>query len=240
MWTATVRHRRTGKIPHMASYLPPPSAASFDDEHPAVDSAAPDFDLTGHFLIAMPSMNDAIFGGTVVYVCEHNSNGAFGVVINKPTEMSMEVLFDSIDLTLEIHSSSDQAGASMHLPSSLIGDQPVMFGGPVQVDRGFVLHSPGSRYSSTLEVSDRVAMTTSKDVLESVATGCGPNRWLISLGCAGWSAGQLEAEISRNGWLTVMADPNIIFDLPIDERFNAAIRLLGIDPAMLNGGYGRA
>jgi putative transcriptional regulator len=188
-----------------------------------------EFNLANHFLIAMPSMLDPVFGGTVVYLCEHNASGALGVIINKPTDMTMGVLFDRIDLTLEI------------VPNRTpIDKEPVMFGGPVQIERGFVLHSPLEQFSSMIKVTDEVALTTSKDVLEAVACGAGPQRILVSLGCAGWSAGQLEQEIARNGWLTVPADPNIIFDMPIEERFVAAMKLLGIDPAMLAGVAGHA
>ncbi len=121
-----------------------------------------------------------------------------------------------------------------------VGERPVLFGGPVQVERGFVLHAPGGTYSSTVAVTDQVALTTSKDVLESVAAGTGPQRMVVSLGCAGWSAGQLEEELGRNGWLTVRADPAIIFDVPVQDRFVAAMRLLGIDPGMLSGQMGHA
>ncbi|WP_229218029.1 YqgE/AlgH family protein [Rugamonas apoptosis] len=183
--------------------------------------------LANHFLIAMPAMEDPIFGGTVVYVCEHNENGVLGVVINKPTDMTMQVLFDRIDLKLE-----DSPGAHI--------DEPIMFGGPVQDDRGFVLHTPGARYSSSLTVTEEVAFTTSIDVLEAVAAGTGPQRMLVSIGYAGWSPGQLEEEISRNGWLTVGADTHILFDLPIEERYVAAMRLLGIDPLMLTSEAGHA
>lgn len=183
--------------------------------------------LANHFLIAMPAMEDPIFGGTVVYVCEHNENGVLGVVINKPTDMTMQVLFERIDLKLE-----DSPGAHI--------DEPIMFGGPVQDDRGFVLHTPGTRYSSSLTVTDEVAFTTSIDVLEAVAAGTGPQRMLVSIGYAGWSPGQLEEEISRNGWLTVGADAHILFDLPIEERYTAAMRLLGIDPLMLTSEAGHA
>jgi len=194
------------------------------------DAAAPaesdgQLDLSNHFLIAMPSMLDPIFGGTVVYLCEHNANGALGVVINKPTDMTMEVLFERIDLKLEIAPAEPT---------------PVMFGGPVQVERGFVLHSPMREYSSTLKVSEEVALTTSKDVLEAAAHGDGPAHMLVSLGCAGWSPGQLEEELARNGWLTVPADPAIIFERPVAERFSAALGLLGIDPVMLTAESGRA
>jgi putative transcriptional regulator len=184
--------------------------------------------LANHFLIAMPSMEDPVFGGTVVYVCEHNDKGVLGVVINKPTDMTMDVLFDRIDLKL-----------SEGLNTS-VSSAPIMFGGPVQDDRGFVLHTPSGRYSSSLSVTDDVAFTTSIDVLEAVANGDGPQRMLVSIGYAGWSPGQLEEEISRNGWLTVGADAHVLFDLPAEERYNAAIKLLGIDPLMLATEAGHA
>ena len=191
------------------------------------DSPVPQLNLANHFLIAMPSMQDPVFGGTVVYVCEHNENGVLGVVINKPTDMTMQVLFERIDLKLE----GDQDSAV---------DQPVMFGGPVRDDRGFVLHTPGQRYSSSLTVTSEVAFTTSIDVLEAVASGDGPPRMLVSIGYSGWSPGQLEDEIGRNGWLTVGADPEILFGVPIEQRYTAAIRLLGIDPLMLASEAGHA
>ncbi|WP_268907100.1 YqgE/AlgH family protein [Collimonas silvisoli] len=202
------------------------------------DADSPSLNLTNHFLIAMPSMLDPIFGGTVVYLCEHNANGALGVVINKPTDMTMQLLFERIDLKLEISPGAGEPGALDF--SDPIGERPVMFGGPVQVERGFVLHAPVKNYSSTLKVTDEIAMTTSKDVLEEVAHGNGPPRILVSLGCSGWSAGQLESEIVHNGWLTVAADPAIIFELPIAERFAAAVNLLGISPYMLTAESGRA
>ncbi|HEX8789026.1 MAG TPA: YqgE/AlgH family protein [Telluria sp.] len=189
---------------------------------------APQLNLANHFLIAMPSMSDPIFGGAVVYICEHNEKGVLGVVINKPTDMTMDVLFDRIDLKV----------ADSLRPG--VVDEPIMFGGPVQDDRGFVLHSPGGRYSSSLAVTDDVAFTTSIDVLEAVANGSGPRRMLVSIGYAGWSPGQLEEEIARNGWLTVGADARVLFDLPIEERYNAAIKLLGIDPLMLATEAGHA
>lgn len=189
----------------------------------------PELNLADHFLIAMPSMLDPMFGGTVVYLCEHNADGALGVIINKATDMTIDVLFERIELKLEI------------APSRASFDkQPVMFGGPVQIERGFVLHAPHGNFSSMMPVTDEVALTTSKDVLEAVAVGDGPRRILVSLGCSGWSAGQLEEEITRNGWLTVRADPAIIFDTPIEERFAAAMKLLGIDPMMLAGDAGHA
>ena len=202
-------------------------------QHPSVDQeltamAPSTLNLANHFLIAMPSMQDPIFGGAVVYVCEHNDKGVLGVVINKPTDMTMDVLFERIDLKVADSVQEQVASA------------PIMFGGPVQDDRGFVLHTPGARYSSSLAVTDEVAFTTSIDVLESVAAGDGPQRLLVSIGYAGWSPGQLEDEISRNGWLTVGADANVMFDLPIEQRYTAAIKLLGIDPMMLASEAGHA
>jgi putative transcriptional regulator len=191
----------------------------------------PELHLADHFLIAMPSMLDPVFGGTVIYLCEHNVEGALGVIVNKATDMTMDVLLERIDLDLEFEISANR------LP---VAKSPVMFGGPVQVERGFVLHSPHGDFSSMLKVSEEVGLTTSKDVLEAVAVGDGPSRLLVTLGCAGWSAGQLEQEIARNGWLTVRADPSIIFDLPAEERFAAAMNLLGIDPMMLTGEAGHA
>lgn len=197
---------------------------------PATDQTeSPQLDLTDHFLIAMPSMLDPVFGGSVVYLCEHNANGALGVVVNKPTDITMAALLDRIELALETP------------PESLpMAEQRVMFGGPVQVERGFVLHTPIERFSSTLQVTADVALTTSKDVLEAVAHGRGPDQILVTLGCSGWSAGQLEQEIGRNGWLTVRADPAIIFGMPIEQRFAAALGLLGIDPVMLTAEAGHA
>ncbi len=199
----------------------------FDELGPIGANAAQALNLANHFLIAMPSMQDPVFGGTVVYVCEHNENGVLGVVINKPTDMTMQVLFERIDLKLD-------ASLESHV------DEPIMFGGPVQDDRGFVLHTPGNRYSSSLTVTKDIAFTTSIDVLEAVAAGDGPPRMLVSIGYSGWSPGQLEEEIGRNGWLTVGADPEILFNLPIEERYTAAMRLLGIDPLMLTSEAGHA
>ncbi len=189
----------------------------------------PELQLADHFLIAMPSMLDPMFGGTVVYVCEHHEGGALGMIINRPTDMTMDVLFERLDLSLEI---------SPH--GRALAEGPVLFGGPVQVERGFVLHEPSFDYSSSLRVSDEVALTTSRDVLEAAAEGRGPERMIVTLGCAGWSAGQLEEEILRNGWLTVKADPAILFDTPIAERFAAAMHLLGINPIDLTGEAGHA
>ena len=199
------------------------------DSAPEKQTEIQSLQLADHFLIAMPSMLDPVFGGTVVYICEHNENGALGMIINRPTDMTMDVLFERLDLSLEI------------IPNDLIKPQvPVLFGGPVQVERGFVLHAPSAEYNSSLTVSDDVSLTTSRDVLEAAAQGNGPPRLVVTLGCAGWGAGQLEEEILRNGWLTVRADPAILFDMPSAERLAAAMNLLGIDPTLLTGEAGHA
>ncbi len=208
---------------------PPPPSSAPDADATDLSRTLPELQLADHFLIAMPSMLDPIFGGTVVYVCEHHEGGALGMIINRPTDMTMDVLFERLDLALEISPHGESRSG-----------KPVMFGGPVQVERGFVLHAPQADYSSSLKVSDDVALTTSRDVLEAVAEGHGPERLLVTLGCAGWGAGQLEEEILRNGWLTVKADPGILFDVPIEERFAAAMHLLGINPTDLTGEAGHA
>ena len=192
--------------------------------------AADGINLTNQFLIAMPGMADERFAGSVVYLCEHNDQGALGLVVNKPVDINLGELFDKIDLTL-----SDAS----------LAEQPVYFGGPVQTERGFVLHDAGPTdegpvYSSTLNVPEGLAMTTSKDVLEAIAHGAGPKRVLVTLGYSGWGAGQLEDELGRNGWLTVPADPAIIFDTPVDERYMKALALLGFDPRMLSQEAGHA
>jgi len=220
-----MKKSKIGKAPAMHGMAPDESGRF---EGSFASSSASTLNLANHFLIAMPSMSDPIFGGTVVYICEHNDKGVLGVIINKPTDMTMEILFERIDLTIT---------DGLH---GEVVNEPIMFGGPVQDDRGFVLHTPGANYSSSLTVTDEVAFTTSIDVLEAVAAGEGPTRLLVSIGYAGWSPGQLEEEIGRNGWLTVGADPHVMFDLPIEERYNAAIKLLGIDPMMLASEAGHA
>jgi putative transcriptional regulator len=182
-------------------------------------------DLTHQFLIAMPAMADPNFSGSVIYICEHSDKGALGLVINRPTELTLAALFDKIDLKLEI---------------APWKDAPVFFGGPVQTERGFVLHQPSGSYSSSLSVADDIALTTSKDVLEAVADGNGPPKMLVTLGYSGWGAGQLESEIAQNAWLTVAAQPDVIFDTPVEQRFDAALKLLGIAPTQLSSLSGHA
>lgn len=181
--------------------------------------------LTHHFLIAMPNMADPNFAKSLTYICEHNDQGALGVVVNRPIEMTLRVLFSQIELELE---------------STVLGEQPVYFGGPVQTDRGFVLHSPVGEWQSTLAVNGELGLTTSKDILAAVAKGEGPAKLLVSLGYSGWAPGQLEDEIKQNAWLTVAAKPNVIFELAPEHRLEAAMALLGISPAMLSDEAGHA
>ena len=186
--------------------------------------------LTNQFLIAMPGMADPTFAGSVVFLCEHTEKGALGLVINKPVDIKLKNLFEKVEL--ELHRDD-------------IADTPVYFGGPVQTERGFVLHervgADASPYNSTLSIAGgQLEMTTSKDVLEAVAEGAGPKKLLVTLGYSGWGAGQLEDEISRNGWLTVDADPRVIFDTPTEQRYEKAVSLLGIDPHMLSQEAGHA
>lgn len=185
--------------------------------------------LTNQFLIAMPGMSDGNFAGAVVYMCEHNDKGALGLVINRPIDINLRNLFEKVDLTLD---RDDLAG------------RPVYFGGPVQTERGFVLHESldeeGGHYSSSLKISGGLEMTTSRDVLEALSNGAGPRKVFITLGYSGWSAGQLEEELARNGWLTVDAEPAIIFDTPVEQRYDKALSLLGVDRNFLMGEAGHA
>jgi len=198
----------------------PESSIAFSADH-----------LANQFLIAMPGMADPNFAGTVIYLFEHNERGAMGLVVNRPTEVDLATLFDKIELKLEI---------------APLLEQPVYFGGPVQVERGFVLHepNPGTSYSSSLIIPGGLTMTTSKDVLEAVASGNGPPKFLMTLGYAGWGAGQLEEEIILNGWMNVplsrqqMAE--IIFDTPYSQRYERAMSHLGFDLSHLSGEAGHA
>ncbi|PUE17243.1 YqgE/AlgH family protein [Limnohabitans sp. MMS-10A-178] len=205
--------------------------------------------LSHHFLIAMPGLEDPTFAKSVVYLCEHSERGAMGLIINKPGDLSLKHLFDKVELPL-------------HREDLLQSN--VMHGGPVQTERGFVLHEPmlesdlensekpdtalkpeadsksTSIYASTLSVPGGLAMTTSKDVLEAMSNGSGPKRVLVTLGYASWGEGQLESEIGENSWLTVEADPAVIFDTPIEKRYEKALALLGLQPWMLLNQAGHA
>ena len=200
-----------------------------------MNAEIPSINLTHHFLIAMPGMQDDTFNKSVVYMCEHSERGALGLVINKPSEMTMMGLFEKVDLPL----------GRLDLTLS-----PVFQGGPVHTERGFVLHEPivlaepltsnDPIYASTLSIPGGLEMTTSRDVLEALSTGAGPKKVLISLGYAAWAQGQLESEIAENAWLTVDADPDVIFDTPVAQRYDKALSLLGLESWMISPGAGNA
>lgn len=179
--------------------------------------------LTSHFLIAMPGMADPHFSRTLTYICEHNERGALGLVVNRPTEGTLGGLCAKVDIAL---------------PGRLAAE-PVYFGGPVQPEHGFVLHRPVGDWRSTLSVGE-AGLTTSKDVLEALALGDGPDEWLVAVGYAGWAPGQLEEEILRNGWLTVSADLDVVFRRAPEDRYDAALAALGVSLTALSGVAGHA
>ncbi len=190
--------------------------------------------LTHHFLIAMPGLEDESFARSVVYLCEHSERGALGLIINKPSDITLKGLFDKVDLSLRRDD---------------LTQEPVFQGGPVQTERGFVLHEPmlagteqsdESAYASSMSIPGGLAMTTSKDVLEALSTGAGPRRVLITLGYSSWGEGQLESELAENAWLTVGADLSVIFDTPVPERYDRALGLLGLQAWMLSPEAGHA
>ena len=193
--------------------------------------------LTHHFLIAMPGMEDGAFSRSVVYLCEHSERGALGLIINKPTDINLKNLLEKVDLSLR---RTDLAAA------------PVCLGGPVQTERGFVLHDPmrspdavsednASVYASTMHIPGGLLdMTTSRDVLEALSTGAGPRRVLVTLGYSSWAEGQLESELAENSWLTVGADLAVIFDTPVDKRYDSALGLLGLQAWQIAPGAGHA
>ncbi|MBI2308056.1 MAG: YqgE/AlgH family protein [Rhodocyclales bacterium] len=169
--------------------------------------------LTDHFLIAMPAMADPYFSGTLVYICEHNEQGALGIIVNRPIDMTLAALFEKIEVPLETQG---------------FERMPVYFGGPVQTDRGFVLHRPIGGWQSTLAVNQHIGLTSSRDVLQAVGHEGDPREIIVTLGYSGWSAGQLEEELVQNAWLTVPAQPDILFDMPFEARLPAAMSALGI------------
>lgn len=205
--------------------------------------------LTGHFLIAMPALDDPFFSRSVTFMCAHNQDGAMGVVINRPTEFLLKNLFAQMNISIE-DSNNAIISQSIHL------------GGPVQPERGFVLHqinlnneTPNHHedatsdfnieWDSTIIINNNTALTTSKDILEAVANGTGPEKVLLALGYAGWNPGQLEAEMAKNAWLSVKAESTsaqcaLLYDLPSDKKMNAALSLLGLDFAKLSDEIGHA
>ncbi len=181
--------------------------------------------LTGQFLIAMPALSDPNFNRTVTFVCEHSDQGALGIIVNRPSDLLLGEILDQLAL----------------MPvSPAVHQEAIYTGGPVQQDRGFVLHDGTAEWDTTMTVSGGVRVTTSRDILAAIAAGDGPANRLIALGYAGWGAGQLEREIAANSWLSVDADAAILFDTPHAERYQAAAHLLGVDLALLSPESGHA
>ena len=181
--------------------------------------------LANQFLIAMPSMADPNFSRTVTFLFEHSEKGAMGIVINRPTNMHLGEVFQQLQLTC-----TDDA----------VERQPVLQGGPVQTEQGFLIHRHGGNWEYSVQVSDTVQITTSRDILAAMARGDGPKSALVALGYAGWGAGQLEAELAANAWLTVPSDEHVLFDLPYEQRWRAAARLIGVDLSALSAEAGHA
>lgn len=181
--------------------------------------------LNNQLLIAMPGMDDPNFSTTVTLVCEHNADGALGIIINRPLSMNLGALLAQLDVS----------GVDADIDA-----QPVLDGGPVARERGFVLHRPAKAFESSLAVSPDIQLTLSRDVLDAVAAGDAPAQCVVALGYAGWDAGQLEAEMLNNAWLSVPATPEIVFDVPFDERWHTAAGTLGIDLSQLSADAGHA
>ncbi|MBN2701759.1 MAG: YqgE/AlgH family protein [Methylohalobius sp. ZOD2] len=179
--------------------------------------------LTGQFLIAMPTLEDPNFSHSVTYLCQHSAQGALGIVISRPLEMRLADILDSMQIPAQ---------------NTAVADQPVYLGGPVQPERGFVLHSPVGNWEGTLAINDEIGLTTSRDILEAIAAGGGPEKKLIALGYAGWGEGQLEQEMLDNAWLNVPAASDILFDLPPIQRWRAAAGRLGVDLDLLSSQAG--
>lgn len=199
-------------------------SSQFSDPKNAFESPTPSGNLRGQFLIAMPSLRDPIFAQAITYICEHSKDGALGIVINHPLELKLGEIFKQLDL--------DTHGPNAHMQ--------VVSGGPVQMDRGFVLHPHGHKWESTIEVSADISLTASRDIIISLSQSNGPEKALVALGYAGWGAGQLEDEIAANSWLTVPADSEIIFDTPSEQRWAAASKHLGIDLNLIHSTAGHA
>jgi putative transcriptional regulator len=198
------------------------------------DNTAVFTNLTNHFLMAMPDMGDSLFGGSVIYLCQHTPNGAMGLIVNKPSDVDVPRLFSRLELPLA---------------RTELAQRQVLRGGPVQTERGFVLHDPvlavgmkegETAYIATLRVPGGLEMTTSRDVLEAISAGRGPERLLIALGCSSWGAGQLEAEVARGSWLTVPADNHVIFETPVAMRYTSALALMGLQAWMMSPEAGHA
>jgi putative transcriptional regulator len=190
-----------------------------------MDTSIRSISLKNHFLIAMPTIKTGMFANSITYICEHNEQGAMGIVINHPLDLSLDEIFRHLEIADISHASHE----------------PVLAGGPVHMDRGFVLHpNTEAGWDSTIRISDQIALTTSQDILTAIAQNKGPADSLVALGYAGWGAGQLEHELAENSWLTTPADSDIIFHTPIEQRAKAAAAKLGVDLALIAPQAGHA
>ncbi len=181
--------------------------------------------LTNHFLIAMPSLMDPNFARSVTLICEHSVEGAMGIVINRRTDLHLRDVLEQLGI---------ESAKTFNIDAS------VYLGGPVQNNRGFVLHEPIGAWESTLMVTETLGVSTSRDILEAIAQNRGPKKFLVALGYAGWGAGQLEREITQNSWLSGPASNAVLFDVPLEQRWKAAAQLVGVDLATLSGEAGHA
>ncbi|MDV7106291.1 YqgE/AlgH family protein [Vibrio sp. TH_r3] len=185
--------------------------------------------LVNHFLVAMPGLTDGPFERSVIYICEHNKEGAMGIIVNAPINLTIGGMLDKVDVDSvhpRVHKESLQA--------------TVLSGGPVSEDRGFILHEPKDSYQSSIQMTEHISVTTSKDILSVLGTEAEPKHYIVALGYAGWTAGQLENELAENSWLTVEADPEVIYQTPIEERWQAAVKMLGVEPSQLSINAGHA
>ncbi len=182
-----------------------------------------DICLKHHFLLAMPGLVGEYFGNTITYICEHNEEGAMGLMVNRPTRLSVSELLEQLGI-----------GATH------IAKQPVLEGGPVKTDRGFILHSDEVQYDASLTLGNGLMLSTARQTLEAIGAGQGPHRYVVALGYAGWGGGQLEAELSQNAWLSCPADIDILFDVPFDQRVNKAAASIGIDFRLMSTHAGHA
>ena len=194
-------------------------------ENTPPDSKAASYNLTGHFLIAMPSLNDSFFNQAVTYICEHDEAGSFGLIINQQTDINLKQVIKEMKIESDDNYEKDQS---------------IFIGGPVDQGRGFILHRPTGNWSSSLIINNNVALTTSKDILQAIANNEGPEDCLVALGYAGWAAGQLEQEMADNTWLSCPADEQIIFNTPVAERWKAAAKLIGVDLSLMSNDAGHA
>lgn len=181
--------------------------------------------LNDHFLIAAPSLHDPNFSRGVTLICQHTADGAMGLIVNRLSEYRLGDVLEQMQIEAVVPG---------------VAEAPVLLGGPVQQERGFVLHDPGGSWDSTFEVSPTLSLTTSRDILVAMAQGTGPARAVVALGYAGWTDGQLESELAENAWLTVPADTGIVFDTPMAERWMAAARLMGVDLRFMTDYSGHA